>query len=214
MRGKGIVKADVSDTGGITPAHAGKRQEERIVGVLRGDHPRPCGEKAFMAASLPPGQGSPPPMRGKVIFVPLSVIFPGITPAHAGKSTGQFLKFVLHQDHPRPCGEKWTSCVRTLPALGSPPPMRGKVWRTSEDGSRAGITPAHAGKRCNIELRTDGAKDHPRPCGEKGRQRHDNRRGEGSPPPMRGKVANASYIEADVGITPAHAGKSLGGQQQ
>ena len=51
-------------------------------------------------------------------------------------------------------------------------------------------------------------KDHPRLCGEKVQQHKAAVRIQGSPPPMRGKVASAVIACMCVGITPAYAGKS------
>ena len=50
--------------------------------------------------------------------------------------------------------------------------------------------------------------DHPRLCGEKVQQHKAAVRIQGSPPPMRGKVASAVIACMCVGITPAYAGKS------
>ncbi len=51
---------------GITPAHAGKRQEQCARLMLMRDHPRACGEKSKMTLSFARISGSPPRMRGKV----------------------------------------------------------------------------------------------------------------------------------------------------
>ena len=71
---------------GITPAYAGKSQNG--AGCIRAekDHPRLCGEKGRVAAGVIVVSGSPPPMRGKVLFQILDEASFGITPAYAGKS--------------------------------------------------------------------------------------------------------------------------------
>ena len=91
--------------------------------------------------------------------------------------------------------------------LGSPPPMRGKVWRLCVRRSRCGITPAHAGK--SNSHRDSGAQrqDHPRPCGEKEPDARYMADVPGSPPPMRGKEMFLRHSHDSKGITPAHAGK-------
>ena len=94
----------------------------------------------------------------------------------------------MAQAHPRVCGEKknrWKIIPKTL---GSPPRMRGKVFRPSEAVGLVRITPAYAGKspqiiRVSLSVR-------------------------GSPPRMRGKGVNVAVSDALVGITPAYAGKS------
>ena len=85
MRGKDQTAQPFSGRLGITPAYAGKSSHGVRRGMLRGDHPRVCGEKKFCFVLHPPAPGSPPRMRGKAtIFGSLD---PGvrITPAYAGK---------------------------------------------------------------------------------------------------------------------------------
>ena len=95
--------------------------------AARWDHPRVCGEKLFIVVTLSAAVGSPPRMRGKVSFHSLANVYPGITPAYAGKSTLR-MAFALHsRDHPRVCGEKTVASVMLLIAGGSPPHMRGKA---------------------------------------------------------------------------------------
>ena len=86
MRGKaasGFLSALVCR---ITPAYAGKRYRNARSGQYQRDHPRVCGEKAFMAFCRNCAVGSPPRMRGKVCFLGCISVLTGITPAYAGKS--------------------------------------------------------------------------------------------------------------------------------
>ena len=131
-----------------------------------------------------------------------------ITPAHAGKSWMAVQSWRKLQDHPRPCGEKYSTVRKAPGGRGSPPPMRGKDQPFLNAISCCRITPAHAGKSLPLYLQSGNLQDHPRPCGEKLRVTiwlHD---GRGSPPPMRGK-ALCGCARFQMGrITPAHAGKS------
>ena len=107
MRGKGFCTGVVQSWCRITPAYAGKRFYLRVTKYRWKDHPRLCGEKqvaidnktfairitpAYAGKSFtdPPlalaGQGSPPPMRGKVDFAYGRIEGGRITPAYAGKS--------------------------------------------------------------------------------------------------------------------------------
>ena len=70
----------------ITPAYAGKSENDAISGFFGVDHPRLCGEKFPLRTVLCGKQGSPPPMRGKADVVQQAVSCIGITPAYAGKS--------------------------------------------------------------------------------------------------------------------------------
>ena len=87
--------------------------------------------------------------------------------------------------------------------------MRGKVSDAMLTGQPTRITPAHAGKSVRLCGCPPPHKDHPRPCGEKLAKSRMCLSVTGSPPPMRGKVHVTSLAGYTVGITPAHAGKSV-----
>ena len=148
-------------------------------------------------------------MRGKVFRYPVREALRGITPAHAGKSTLSKRVDAHNQDHPRPCGEKYSRFSPILMPSGSPPPMRGKVLLRLNPIRLLRITPAHAGKSTLTQKKEAKAKDHPRPCGEKHMTPALKATAKGSPPPMRGKVRYGAGKRARAGITPAHAGKSF-----
>ena len=167
MRGKGCLAAGPWRGSGITPAHAGKRQEKTGCWDANGDHPRTCGEKMRLNHSITAAWGSPPHMRGKVLSAPTVTLPSGITPAHAGKSNRIMVDCACLWDHPRTCGEKHLLSTLHLLRPGSPPHMRGKVtFRMDADGVTR-ITPAHAGKRTALSPRWQTFRDHPRTCGEK-----------------------------------------------
>ena len=68
MRGKVCPTARVRLPAGITPAYAGKRDTiYQSYNVIQ-DHPRLCGEKAAGHRTRQGNLGSPPPMRGKVLY--------------------------------------------------------------------------------------------------------------------------------------------------
>ena len=66
-------------------------------------------------------------MRGKVFLPIFGAIFLGITPAYAGKSKSSYSNLKRSRDHPRLCGEKFSSNHSPKVWEGSPPPMRGKA---------------------------------------------------------------------------------------
>ena len=208
MRGK-VGKYVLLGSGfGITPAHAGK---SACAASARGglkDHPRACGEKPMRIIWEHAKQGSPPRMRGKVLFCSTCVRFPGITPAHAGKSIARCLCGFPRKDHPRACGEKFHSGSHFHLLVGSPPRMRGKEKGGVKMAIIKGITPAHAGKRPSVLKSLLLYKDHPRACGEKQIPKMNVSRSKGSPPRMRGKAFSSSVVPCAKRITPAHAGKS------
>ena len=70
-----------------------------------------------------------------------------ITPAYAGKSGHAINPNVCGQDHPRVCGEKFTTLHGENDFWGSPPRMRGKGNMPKNTKYSTRITPAYAGKR-------------------------------------------------------------------
>ena len=147
MRGKGIHSGQQGLGHRITPAHAGKSYT--------------------YLSSCCRSWGSPPRMRGKVHNAILTFHQGGITPAHAGKSLRLPNNHVRIRDHPRACGEKVVFLIDEIQIEGSPPRMRGKVFRTCQAEMSQRITPAHAGKSGRFERFERDFKDHPRACGEK-----------------------------------------------
>ena len=86
MRGKALPRHKKGRVSGITPAYAGKRFAGQHRSAVCQDHPRLCGEKGQSQKSAWLPQGSPPPMRGKVLLYVVLQIWDRITPAYAGKS--------------------------------------------------------------------------------------------------------------------------------
>ena len=70
--------------------------------------------------------GSPPRMRGKVVFDEFIPERIRITPAYAGKRGEISRVTVWSRDHPRVCGEKGQKVLNQRYTTGSPPRMRGK----------------------------------------------------------------------------------------
>ena len=152
-------------------------------------------------------KGSPPRMRGKVVWLCLGLVVTGITPAYAGKSVTAQQDFIIDRDHPRVCGEKYSRSTPNLGIEGSPPRMRGKGSCGRAAGLSVGITPAYAGKSTRRKCMQQVHGDHPRVCGEKGISAFKGYIQEGSPPRMRGKADHRRGGEGCHGITPAYAGK-------
>ena len=146
MRGKVPAVGTCKTPVGITPAYAGKSHSVPAFSKVLRDHPRLCGEKGDLKLSNGCINGSPPPMRGKVIISTSNSFRHRITPAYAGKSFFADFRSNLSWDHPRLCGEKFASYGTSIAPTGSPPPMRGKVFFQPLAKSLGGITPAYAGK--------------------------------------------------------------------
>ena len=106
-------------------------------------------------------------MRGKVRVREAYSRAYRITPAYAGKSSSRVRNGTFLKDHPRLCGEKSFSLILSICGSGSPPPMRGKGFKSSVDAGKYRITPAYAGKSLISSSMSDSLWDHPRLCGEK-----------------------------------------------
>ena len=106
MRGKDPHRSTFHSVQRITPAYAGKRREEFTAWKNQEDHPRLCGEKRRLACIGGKCGGSPPPMRGKVVYKHVLPAAVRITPAYAGKRLRKTHLPRFRRDHPRLCGEK------------------------------------------------------------------------------------------------------------
>ena len=195
MRGK--VNSVDPETGkdGITPAYAGKRCGSSSPAGPRWDHPRVCGEKIRSQRDEDKLVGSPPRMRGKVSRHAAGRLYPGITPAYAGKSRFLWTDSGARRDHPRVCGEKLQPAMVRGMDPGSPPRMRGKVRPCFLRPSLLGITPAYAGKSSLLISWRTLIRDHPRVCGEKLIEFISINLIKGSPPRMRGKDSESLEIQ-------------------
>ena len=192
-----------------------------------------CGEKRCLILQSGYTSGSPPHVRGKVVFDDTHSQLPRITPACAGKSQlpdGNWNQNQDHprmcgekpsgrskgshpaQDHPRMCGEKALAGFDNAMPTGSPPHVRGKGCDFPGCVGAQGITPACAGKRFGFQYIKDFMGDHPRMCGEKALAGFDNAMPTGSPPHVRGKGCDFPGCVGAQGITPACAGKRFGFQ--
>ena len=152
--------------------------------------------------------GSPPRMRGKPVARLQDGQRPRITPAHAGKTGVHGRGAFSAADHPRACGENGYGRLRSGSMDGSPPRMRGKLLKETENLPQIRITPAHAGKTISSIFELGSGSDHPRACGENTWSNILRVLDNGSPPRMRGKPSETFADGNTIRITPAHAGKT------
>ena len=84
-RGKAVLGGFPPGDIGITPAWAGKSEQQATMDTVDMDHPRMGGEKRTAASGDAGDTGSPPHGRGKAQYAATSGGILGITPAWAGK---------------------------------------------------------------------------------------------------------------------------------
>ena len=89
---------------GITPACAGTTHIAYNANVRFWDHPRMCGDHSFNCNSISFNLGSPPHVRGPLMYACLNF---------------------GHRDHPRMCGDHRRMEPPSKPRQGSPPHVRG-----------------------------------------------------------------------------------------
>ena len=105
-----------------------------------------CGENSITSSMSAQTVGSPPRVRGKLIYYTYKNMPERITPACAGKTALKQVAKIMLKDHPRVCGENRESYYKNAISRGSPPRVRGKPWNFSNLEMRPRITPACAGK--------------------------------------------------------------------
>ena len=207
MRGRPQSVDAYPNIGGTTPAYAGKTVTVAKNAYAAGDHPRVCGEDAWVSRRATCTLGPPPRMRGRPTIQLLVQLTRGTTPAYAGKTSrigrdrlgrrdhprvcGEDPEgYVMHRgrgDHPRVCGE---DCAHGSPpgGCGGPPPrMRGRRGCPIRRRRGLGTTPAYAGKTYATGQRNAPAWDHPRVCGEDSPLWWVLHHVRGPPPRMRGR---------------------------
>ena len=91
---------------------------------------------------------------------------------------------------------------------GSSPLTRGKRAYRSGDDTQAGLIPAHAGKTLSTPRSVTRRRAHPRSRGENAERFEAISRGRGSSPLTRGKRGGAGGLPLELGLIPAHAGKT------
>ena len=138
------------------------------IGIAR--HPRPritpayAGNGLEFAVGAGIDGGSPLRMRGTVDLHQSIKSLVGITPAYAGNGFSKTFRAESLKDHPHVCGERHECQVLRDTLLGSPPRMRGTVWKKLCQSKKVGITPAYAGNGDTKIFLDAGMGDHPRVC--------------------------------------------------
>ena len=146
LRGKQFVSYTLNVDSRITPAPAGKTGTDPMSEPSKWDHPRTCGENLLAASLSVVIAGSPPHLRGKLVFRTFPRDSLRITPAPAGKTAPRPSPPPEEPDHPRTCGENRRQPKTTTTRCGSPPHLRGKLPAQHSGRLYLRITPAPAGK--------------------------------------------------------------------
>ena len=149
-------------------------------------------------------------MRGTLVQCGLRLGDAGIIPAYAGNTPSRRHRPSPKRDHPRVCGEHFSSCVVMVPSGGSSPRMRGTLWTCFRGGRRCGIIPAYAGNTSTIARCWNRSGDHPRVCGEHALSSKINGTRSGSSPRMRGTLSLDGVSVITCGDHPRVCGEHMG----
>ena len=130
MRGALVGVLGVCEDLGIIPACAGSTFGGELVGEIRGDHPRMCGEHRSQVRLVAKRLGSSPHVRG-------ALCCPRV----------QSMRL---WDHPRMCGEHSEPTLPIAPRMGSSPHVRGAPPQIADNVLHPGIIPACAGSTWSL----------------------------------------------------------------
>ena len=207
-RGKPSRGASLRGRTGLIPAHAGKTAVMTCCRDARRAHPRSRGENCSRAYSHGSGRGSSPLTRGKRCLPGHPDHWPGLIPAHAGKTGVPAWTPGARPAHPRSRGENTPRGGRTRGVAGSSPLTRGKHRIPSLSHVQTGLIPAHAGKTWVGRWVALRGWAHPRSRGENVSMTARVMTNPGSSPLTRGKPRLGVRAAYGVGLIPAHAGKT------
>ena len=111
-------------------------------------------------------------------------------------------------DHPRVCGEHFSSLPTVAGMMGSSPRMRGARECAAALRGALGIIPAYAGSTLFLWHAVASREDHPRVCGEHFPRGGSGGAVSGSSPRMRGARRSCTAASRIGGIIPAYAGST------
>ena len=207
-RGKPTVAAAPHRRRRLIPAHAGKTIRIKSICSHVRAHPRSRGENRGVRFHRATGRGSSPLTRGKLMLVRCGCLVAWLIPAHAGKTLGHASVATTQRAHPRSRGENIRAVMRCAGRRGSSPLTRGKRETNPRGLGFGGLIPAHAGKTRSGQALQVSWWAHPRSRGENVNPWFTERGYEGSSPLTRGKQLAVLLHTSQVGLIPAHAGKT------
>ena len=135
---------------GSSPLTRGKPSTATARPTRNGAHPRSRGENKGHCLQVHCGSGSSPLTRGKHPNDPGAWRYPGLIPAHAGKTLVAVTPSIEAEAHPRSRGENRMGSHQDQAPDGSSPLTRGKLWVAGAGEPSEGLIPAHAGKTRNF----------------------------------------------------------------
>ena len=207
-RGKPCVVITEASPLRLIPAHAGKTRPFTSRRLRCRAHPRSRGENYRSRSTSTTSAGSSPLTRGKPAQPCARRRAGGLIPAHAGKTVMPRTSARRSTAHPRSRGENPLHVSRRLSKSGSSPLTRGKRDLRRIERVAVGLIPAHAGKTYEAHALAIQTGAHPRSRGENVARVVTACLPAGSSPLTRGKLILPALALVDMGLIPAHAGKT------
>ena len=167
-----------------------------------------CGEHGRLATMPCRSPGSSPHVRGAQRLERQSCSLSGIIPACAGSTPTATRPSREPRDHPRMCGEHFTTTGSPYCSSGSSPHVRGAPTGDLLGVTIGGIIPACAGSTPTATRPSREPRDHPRMCGEHLPDVSLAVPLPGSSPHVRGALARRFASGSATGIIPACAGST------
>jgi len=193
------------------PAPAGNTRRCRRSRPWRSVHPRACGEHCAAPIAGCSGAGSPPRLRGTLLFQRLVLVGERFIPAPAGNTRCPAAAGSARPVHPRACGEHQEHGVHRIDAVGSSPRLRGTRGFSRSSTFRRRFIPAPAGNTSPHSVTPIMSTVHPRACGEHECATAVFSAGFGSSPRLRGTPAGVAAVKAGCRFIPAPAGNTRRG---
>ena len=210
VRGAQFRREFVDHLVGIIPACAGSTTGVAASAKVTRDHPRMCGEHGRLATMPCRSPGSSPHVRGALRQTQRQGQRPGIIPACAGSTPTATRPTREPRDHPRMCGEHFTTTGSPYCSSGSSPHVRGAPTGDLLGVTIGGIIPACAGSTPTATRPSREPRDHPRMCGEHLPDVSLAVPLPGSSPHVRGARPCLPLVAEPCGIIPACAGSTVG----
>ena len=193
---------------GLIPARAGRTDDEDVLHVGDGAHPRSCGADAFTYSQLTDGGGSSPLVRGGPSASSSRLSRSRLIPARAGRTNRTRVGRLKSGAHPRSCGADCICIRRVWRVHGSSPLVRGGPPSVDSGRRVHGLIPARAGRTWSMTRLTISRRAHPRSCGADVMSIHPRPPIRGSSPLVRGGRYSTSNPASQARLIPARAGRT------
>ena len=209
VRGRGRLRTAGSLRWRFTPVRTGKSCCRNSFWHMPAVHPRAYGEEDRLRSAVGGVLGSPPCVRGRVVYLIPQVGPRRFTPVRTGKRRIFGIPPVGPSVHPRAYGEEGVPNMFRAWRHGSPPCVRGRVPQRCVGLRDHRFTPVRTGKSSTCRSSSCCSTVHPRAYGEEQGVQGSGATSAGSPPCVRGRDRVSELCGPRRRFTPVRTGKRL-----